>query len=82
AMSATANDKTVEGSVSSYWVNFAKTGDPNGSGMASWPAFTGANPQVMNLDVSSKSIPVPNLDKLQVLDGYYAWRRAQEAAKP
>jgi len=82
AMSATANDKTVENSVSSYWVNFAKSGDPNGSGMASWPAFAGANPQVMNLDVSSKSIPVPNLDKLQVLDGYYAWRRAQEPAKP
>jgi para-nitrobenzyl esterase len=82
AMSATANDKTVEDSVSSYWVNFAKTGDPNGSGMASWPAFTDANPQYMNLDVASKSIPVPNLEKLQVLDGYYAWRRAQEAAKP
>ena len=36
----------------------------------------------MNLDVSSKAIPVPNLEKLQVLEGYYAWRRGQAAAKP
>ncbi len=26
--------------VSSYWVNFATTGDPNGAGLRPWPAFT------------------------------------------
>jgi hypothetical protein len=35
----------------------------------------------MNLDESSKAIPVPNLEKLQVLDGYYAWRRAPAEKK-
>lgn len=74
-MPATAADHALSDEISSYWVNFAKTGDPNGKGLPQWPAFTTANPQVMNLDDTSKPVPVPNLEKLQVLDAYYAWRR-------
>jgi para-nitrobenzyl esterase len=77
AMPATAADHTVSDEMSSYWVNFAKTGDPNGHGLPRWPAFTTADAQVMNLNDPSKAIPVPNIEKLQVLDGYYAWRRTQ-----
>jgi para-nitrobenzyl esterase len=80
AMPATPDDHAVADQISSYWVNFAKTGDPNGAGLPMWPAFADDNQQVMDLDVTSKPIPVPNLDKLQVLDGYYTWRRAQVAA--
>jgi para-nitrobenzyl esterase len=78
-MPATPADKAVSQEVSSYWVNFAKTGDPNGKGLPKWPAFTNANPREMNLNDPSKAIPVPNLEKLKVLDGYYAWRRQAEA---
>ena len=80
-MPATASDRAVSEEMSSYWVNFAKTGDPNGTGQPSWPAFTIANAQVINLNDTSKAMPVPNLEKLQVLDGYYAWRRAQAEKK-
>jgi para-nitrobenzyl esterase len=79
-MPASEDDKALSEQISSYWVNFAKTGDPNGSGLPVWPAFTDADPQVMNLNDPSKAIPVPNLDKLKVLDAYYAWRRSQAAA--
>lgn len=72
------SDRTVSDEMSSYWVNFAKTGDPNGSGLPHWPAFTSADAQVMQLDDPSKPIPVPNLKKLEVLDGYFAWRRSQQ----
>ena len=82
AMPATDADKPVSDELSSYWVNFAKTGDPNASGRPVWPVFTDANQQVMNLNDPSKAIPIPNMDKLQVLDGYYAWRRSQAAQKP
>ena len=77
AMPATAADRAVSEEMSSYWVNFAKTGDPNGSGLPYWPAFKAADAEVMNLNDSSKATPVPNIEKLQVLDDYYAWRRAQ-----
>ena len=54
-MPASASDRTVSDEISSYWVNFAKTGDPNGSGLPQWPAFTNTSAQVMNLDDPSKA---------------------------
>jgi para-nitrobenzyl esterase len=78
-MPETASDRTVTQDVSSYWVNFAKSGDPNGPGLPHWPAFTNTNQQVMNLDDPSKAIDLPNLQKLEVLDGYFAWRRGETA---
>jgi para-nitrobenzyl esterase len=81
AMPPSDADRAVSDQVSSYWTNFAKTGNPNGTGLPQWPAFSDANQQVMNLNDPSKAIPVPNLEKLKVLDGYYAWRRTQQEAK-
>ncbi|MGP0074652.1 MAG: carboxylesterase/lipase family protein [Bryobacteraceae bacterium] len=77
-MPASASDSKVSDEISSYWVNFAKAGDPNGSGLPQWPAFTNTSAQVMNLDDPPKAIDVPNLQKLEVLDGYFAWRREAE----
>lgn len=71
-------DKELSDQMSSYWVNFAKTGDPNGAGLPVWPAFTDANQQAVNLNDPSHAIPYPNLDKLKVLEGYYAWRRSEK----
>jgi para-nitrobenzyl esterase len=47
----TAADHDVAAIASGYWVNFIKTGDPNGPGFAPWPAY-GADKKI--LDISQK----------------------------
>jgi para-nitrobenzyl esterase len=61
--------------MSSYWTNFAKTGDPNGAGLPAWPAFTAHDPRVMYFDGTSEARPLPNTTQLKALDAYFADRR-------
>jgi para-nitrobenzyl esterase len=42
-------DRQLADIISSYWVNFAKTGNPNGEGLPAWPAFSNTTSQVMYL---------------------------------
>lgn len=70
-------DVKLSSLISAYWVNFAKTGDPNGSGLPAWPAFTEQDQKVMVFDTAPGARPVPNLDKLKAYDAYIAWLRGQ-----
>ena len=40
-------DQELADIVSSAWVRFAATGDPNGGGMATWPPYTSANEEYL-----------------------------------
>ena len=39
--------------MSSAWINFAKTGNPNTPSLPQWPAYTAANGATMMFDVQS-----------------------------
>jgi para-nitrobenzyl esterase len=59
----------------SYWISFAKDGDPNGDGLPVWPAYDPAAPMVMRFGANPGPAPLPNADKMTALENYYAWRR-------
>jgi para-nitrobenzyl esterase len=76
----TPGDWAISDTVSTYWTNFAKHGDPNGPGVPAWPRFTGKGGQVMYFHDEASPGPVPSAASLDVLDAYFAWRRTAEGA--
>ena len=80
-----AADVRLSQQIQSYWVNFAKTGDPNGQDLPRWPAFSASSQQAMYLDADPAPHAglVPNLNQLTVLDAYFRWLRdAQPKQRP
>lgn len=65
----TDDDYRVSTTLQSYFVNFVKTGDPNGPGLPNWPADTANKPiSVMHIDVSSDAQPESHPGRYEVLD--------------
>ena len=64
----TAQDQSVSRMTQSYWVNFARTGDPNGTGLPAWPRFDPSKDLIFyfNPDGSAASIPDPWKARLDV----------------
>lgn len=42
------SDEAIARQANEYWVNFAKTGNPNGPGLPTWPAYSAASDTLMN----------------------------------
>jgi len=52
----TARDRAMGGAISAYLVNFAKTGDPNGSDLPKWPRYTVAEDPIMNFGEDGRAV--------------------------
>ena len=72
-------DRAVAAQVSQYWINFATTGDPNGPGLPSWPAFEAGRERVLGIADTLSIIAVPHGAALDVLDAATARMRAASA---
>lgn len=53
-----------------YFVNFAKTGDPNGEGLPKWEARTVGNNLLLQLDTGIKMTEDPNEKLYDIIDKY------------
>ena len=68
--------------MSSYWVNFARTGNPNGKGLAAWPAYRDnhdrASGRAMALDLTPQVRDENATDaaKWEIYDKLYAKQMA------
>jgi para-nitrobenzyl esterase len=67
----TAADRKLAEEMSSYWVNFARSGDPNGPRLPSWPAFANAESKVQYLGDPITVGGVANIHGLSVFDAVY-----------
>ena len=76
----TAGDRKLAGEMSSYWVNFAKSGDPNGPGLPPWPAFTNTDSKVQYLRDPIVVGGVANIKSLTVFDAVYSTVRGKPFA--
>lgn len=65
------DDRKLAEETSGYWVNFARSGNPNGPGLPSWPAFNNADNNVLYLRDPITVGGVANINSLKVFDAVY-----------
>ena len=62
-------DKKLSSVMVDYWTQFAKTGNPNGSGHPEWPTFINSNPMNMSFDRNKVEMTkVEREEKYQLLN--------------
>lgn len=60
-----------------YWVNFIKTGNPNGKGLPYWPSFDASKPTTMQFSYGASLIMRPNSEQIDFIERAYKVRREQ-----
>ncbi|WP_370455732.1 MULTISPECIES: carboxylesterase/lipase family protein [unclassified Imperialibacter] len=55
-----AVDRELEATMSGYWANFVKTGNPNGKSLPEWPTYKPDAKQVMLLGAEVEAKPIPD----------------------
>ena len=70
-------DIKLADTMSSYWVNFATTGDPNGKGLPKWPQYNVKTDLAMGLGDRIQPTEVPNKAALDFLDEWMAKQRTK-----
>ena len=63
-------DRALSQTMQQYWVNFVKTGDPNGEGLPRWEPFNTAPDRVMELGDAAAMTADPWLEIYAVIDKY------------
>lgn len=71
----TEQDHRVADMMSSYWVNFAATGDPNGPGLPEWPAYSPDTRTVMEVGAHFSPVPVADPERTDFWQRFFATQK-------
>ena len=63
-------DRKLSDQMTSYWANFARSGDPNGPGLPVWPRYEAATRRVQHLDVTIKDAEDVLRPRYEALDAF------------
>jgi para-nitrobenzyl esterase len=67
-----AADRMLSDTMTSYWANFARTGDPNGPGLPPWPRYDRQERRVLHLDEVVRAAPDALRARYEALDAFVA----------
>jgi para-nitrobenzyl esterase len=56
----TEGDRAVAQTVQAYWVNFARTGNPNGPGLTEWPLYTTGKDEILDFRPDGSQLVGPD----------------------
>jgi para-nitrobenzyl esterase len=62
-------DRKLSDVMTTYWANFARRGDPNGSGLPKWPRYDQTG-RVLHLDVTTADAADPRRPRYEALDAF------------
>lgn len=71
-------DEVFSNFIADIWVQFAKTGNPNGGAISNWPSFTAANEAYYILDAEHGPAKDLRLDQMALIER--AWTKRRTAA--
>ena len=75
-------DRQLSNEMGEYFINFARTGNPNGDGLPNWPTYNAAdNWQVMHLNATSEAKPDTQRARYLFLNKEWGAPTAQEPEK-
>lgn len=73
---AAHSEKELARIMNSYWVNFAKTGNPNGAGLLNWALYNNKHQDMLDVELDGKIIskPDPRKARLDVVEKAMKYR--------
>lgn len=66
----TNEDRRLSETISRYWVNFVRTGNPNAAGLPEWPTLQITNPKIMAFGNPPKPAPLLSPELLKAMENY------------
>lgn len=67
----TETDLHMQQIMSRYWINFTKTGNPNGEALPYWAPYKEGTATVMNIRNGFRLTEVPNLQQLKLFEEFF-----------